>query len=146
MPVKIAKLSLLFLLIALVTACSAEKPAGEAPASVEPAGTAVPTVLPGELFRDSGEGVGVAEGTFTLDQDARIRMSWEQSSQDRFILVLFNLDPEMEDTPFGRVTFEYVVGPSKGHNDWDLVAGEYGIEVQEGDGPWKVWIEEVVTE
>ena len=140
-------LLVLLILIALITACDAAGQPAETLQSTSVVRTPRATlVLPGEFFRISGQGAGVADETFTLDEEMRIRLHWQQSSQGKFVLVLFNLDPQMEETPYGRVTFEYVIGPSEGYSDWDLVAGEFGIEVIEGDGPWDVWVQEITVE
>ena len=136
----------LFLISILLAACFSDQPAEtSAPTSV--IRTPKPTViLPDELFRISGEGAGIAEETFTLTEETPIRVSWDQSSEGKFVLVLFNLDPEMEGTQYGRVTFEYFVGPSSGYGDYILIPGEYGFEVEQGDGPWEVWIQEITNE
>ena len=140
-------LLVLLIIISLITACDAVGQPAETqqPTSVvrTPGAT---LVLPDELFRVSGQGVSVADETFTLDEVMRIRLHWQQSSEGKFVLVLFNLDPQMEETPYGRVTFEYIIGPSEGYSDWDLVAGEYSVEVTEGDGSWEVWIQEITLE
>ena len=143
---KIKTLLILFATIVLFNACSSDQPVEtSAPTSV--IRTPKPTViLPDELFRISGEGAGIAEETFTLTKETPIRVSWDQSSEGKFVLVLFNLDPEMEGTQYGRVTFEYFVGPSSGYGDYILIPGEYGFEVEQGDGLWEVWIQEITNE
>lgn len=143
---KIETLLILVATIVLLFACSSDQPA-ETSAPTSAIRTPKPTViLPDELFRISGEGAGIAEETFTLTEETRIRVSWDQSSEGKFVLVLFNLDPEMDGTQYGRVTFEYFVGPSSGYGDYILIPGEYGFEIEEGDGPWEVWIQEIANE
>ena len=108
-----------------------------------PAPTLAPTVVvPGELFRASGEGPMVAE-PFSLDEDKRIRVNWEQSSSERFLLLVVSLDPDQQYSKFGRVIYEFSIGSSSGFGDYDYIAVEYVIEVKEADGPWEVWIETI---
>ena len=104
------------------------------------------TISSEELYRATGEGAGLTEDTFSINEEKRIRVNWEQSSQDQFILVLISMDPEMAETPYHRVTFEYFVGPSSGYGDYDLVPGEYGFEIEKGDGAWEIWVKEIIFE
>jgi len=137
---------LFIVFVILMVACRAGSPT-DTSAPTSAIQTPKPTViLPDELFRISGEGAGMVGETFTLSEESHIRVSWDQSSEGKFVLVLFNLDPEMEGTHYGRVIFEYFIGPSSGYGDYILIPGEYGFEIEEGDGPWEVWIKEIINE
>jgi len=143
---KTANLILFVLINVMLAACTSAQPT-ETSAPTPAIQTPKPTIiLPDEVFRISGEGAGIAEATFSLSEETRIRVSWNQSSEAKFVLVLFNLDPKMEGTQYDRVTFEYYIGPSSGYGDYILIPGEYGFEIEEGDGPWEIWIQEITSE
>ena len=122
-------------------ACGAEQ---NADPSQDPSDypTPKPTVIAREVFRTSGEGAGIAEKTFTLTEKTRILANWDQSSEDLFILKVFQLDSD----PELWVIFEYVIGPSSGSGEFEFAPGEYSINVENGDGPWEVWLQEIILE
>ncbi|MFQ5410553.1 MAG: hypothetical protein ACE5FI_19255, partial [Anaerolineales bacterium] len=105
--------------------------------------TLPPTVVsPNEIFRATGDGPGVT-ATFSLAEDMRIRVNWDQSSTERFVLAVFSVDPTdtAQQSGYDRVIFEDSLGPSAWHGDDDYIAGTYAIEVEQADGPWEVWVE-----
>lgn len=139
-------LTVCIVLVSGLVACRSNQIAATSTPSSNISSPKSTTISSDELFRAADEGAGVTQGTFSIIEAKRIRVNWEQSSADLFILVLINMDPEMAGTPYHRVTFEYFVGPSSGYGDYALVPGEYGFEIKKGDGPWEIWVQEIVFE
>jgi len=170
MLLKITKILLILMTLILFAACSStpqtetvpthEPPAQEpAPdeeieidfvvnedAPDEPMPTPRPTsIAADELIRTSGEGPGETD-TFTLEEDTRIRVSWDQSSEGVFIMVVVRADPDPNNPFPERIVFEDVKGASDGYSDFDYFAGEYYIEIEQADGPWEVWAQQITKE
>lgn len=97
-------------------------------------------VVTGEILRLSGDGPFTSE-PFKLEKDEALRVSWQQSSKSQFILSVVNADPALKGDPSGKVTFEFMVGPSFGNGDYKFKAGSYVISVDKADGPWEVWVQ-----
>ena len=129
-------------LFVLLAACGPDQAVDPSPEANDYSTPRATVIAPGELFRTSGEGPGIANETFTLTETTRIRVNWDQFSEDLFVLVIFREDSDSQN----RVTFEYFVGPSSGYGDFDFEPGEYVIEIEEGDGPWEVWLQEIINE
>ncbi|MBL7163072.1 MAG: hypothetical protein ISS57_10730 [Anaerolineales bacterium] len=128
--------------VIFLTACGSDQAVDPSPETIDYSTPRATVIATDELFRTSGEGSGVAEKTFIINETTRIRVNWDQSSEDLFVLVIFREDSES----INRVTFEYIVGPSSGYGDFDFEPGEYVLEIEEGDGPWDVWLQEVTNE
>lgn len=117
---------------------------------VPPTATITPTfvslsLLPtrmvgGEILRTSGSGPKT-NIPLTLKVDTVLRINWQQSSKGRFVLTVNNLDTSKINTPYGKVTFADIVGPSSGSGDYPFIAGSYVVSVEQADGPWQVWIQ-----
>lgn len=117
---------------------------------VTPTGTITPTfvslsLLPttavqGEILRTSGSGPKT-DIPLTLKADTVLRINWQQSSSGHFLLTVTNLDASKINTPYGKVTFADVVGPSSGSGDYPFITGSYVVSVEQANGPWQVWIQ-----
>ena len=131
------RLLLIAVSCALLAACSSSK---ATPTPVSPP----PTPAPGEWLRVSGKGPLVSE-PFELTVETTLRVHWDQSSTGKFLLSIVNLNPDLEDTPYGRVVYDYAIGASFGSADYDYIPGSYVVKIESADGPWQVWIEIVET-
>lgn len=129
-------------IVVLLAACGSGQAVDPSPETIEYSTPRATVIVPDELFRTSGEGSGIAKKTFTLTETTRVRVNWDQSSENLFVLVIFREDSDN----LNRVTFEYFVGPSSGYGDFDFEPGEYVIEIEEGDGSWEVWLQEIINE
>lgn len=78
---------------------------------------------------------------FSIPEEGMYRINWQQASAGKFVLTVIHTDPAQAGTPYGSVTFESTQGPSARSSDYDFIAGEYKIVVEQADGPWKVWVE-----
>jgi len=139
-----------FFVVLILAACS--NPAGSSVTPSLPEGT--PTITPtlpsldlvpvtpaaGDLISISGTGPATSE-PFTITGKSMVRVNWQQSSIDRFLLAVVNTDSAQAGTPYGRIVFESVIGPSAMSSDYELIAGQYTIAVDMADGPWKVWVQ-----
>ena len=96
----------------------------------------------GEILKISGNGPD-SSNTFTLDTETMAMVKWEQHSTGEFKLYILNLDPAQSGTPYGKVLFEMVLGPSSGFSDFSFAAGKYQVDVDQSDGPWEIWITSV---
>ena len=92
-----------------------------------------------ELIRVNGEGSTLSE-TFSIDEYRTVRVNWDQNGEGVFKLKVINLDPTMQVTRFGKVTFEFSEGSSSGVEAYTFFPGEYKFEI-ESTGIWEVWIE-----
>ncbi|MBC8509800.1 MAG: hypothetical protein ISR58_05680 [Anaerolineales bacterium] len=123
----------------LLTACGSSQAVNPSSEATNYPVSNATVIAPDEIIHVSGEGKGIAEKIFTLTESKRVRVNWDQSSEDLFILVIFRKNAGEQN----RVTFEYIVGPSSGYGDFDFEPGEYAIEVEKGDGLWEVWLQEI---
>jgi hypothetical protein len=131
------RLLLIAVSCALLAACNSSK------ATPTP-GSPPPTLAPGEWLRVSGNGPFVSE-PFELTAETTLRVHWDQSSNGKFLLSIVNLNPDWEDTPYGRVVYDYAIGASSGSGDYAYIPGSYVVKIESADGPWQVWIEVVET-
>jgi hypothetical protein len=93
-----------------------------------------------EFMSISGTGPG-SSGPFAITEKSMVRVNWQQSSIGKFLLSVVNTDSAQAGTPYGRIVFESVIGPSAMSSDYELIAGQYTISVEMADGPWKVWVQ-----
>jgi hypothetical protein len=144
------KIKIAFVVVLILAACS--NLAGSSGTPNLPEGTpAITPTLPSldlvpltpatsELMSISGSGPG-SSGPFAITGKSMVRVNWQQSSTGKFVLAVINTDPAQAGTPYGRIIFESVTGPSAMVSDYELIAGQYTIAIEMADGPWKVWVQ-----
>lgn len=78
--------------------------------------------------------------TFILESDTTIRVFWNQTSKENFLLSGTNLDPNLADSPNRTLIFESFVGPSSGCVDATFGKGKYKVNIENADSNWEVAI------
>jgi hypothetical protein len=143
----------------LLTACSTAEPAlPEVP--VTPAGTFEPTtgatptiavLIPEvlatpevELMRLSGSGPAVSP-VVNLAEDTLIQLNWKNSGTEKFIITIFNKDPNEVDPSYKEPALELPYYASEGIVEYFLVAGNYEIRVDSLAGNWEIWLDTAVV-
>jgi len=129
-------------IIVFLAACRLDQAVDPTPETIDASAIKATVVVPDEIFHVSGQGPGITKETFSLTERTRVRVNWDQTSQNLFVLVIYRENAADQN----RVTFEYIVGPSHGYGDFDFEAGEYGVEIEKGDGPWEIWVQEIIFE
>jgi hypothetical protein len=99
-------------------------------------GKIYPADLIGELVNFTGDKPGSA--TFSLESETTIRVFWNQTSKENFVLSGTNLDPNLADSPSRTLVFESFVGPSSGCVDVTLNSGKYQMNIENTDSNWQV--------
>jgi uncharacterized protein YcfL len=127
------------------TALSAGTETAVSPQTFEQIDCALATIssvtILGEKLTNSGN--APAHQNFSVDKDTNYRVYWTQSTKDNFDLSFVNQDPTIKDDVEKTTTLESFVGPSSGCVDAPLSAGNYQLVVENANGPWQVWVEEI---
>ncbi|MBA4384992.1 MAG: hypothetical protein C0410_09665 [Anaerolinea sp.] len=155
MPNKIVNCSIIIVLLLLLSACI---PSTDTIDNTSPtAATVTPevstknvacvfeTISPADVIREivNISGDAPKSENFSLDSETTIRVYWNQTSKENFLLSTINLDPKLSDSPERKIAFESYVGPSSGCNDATISAGQYQVNVKDADGPWAVLIQAI---
>jgi len=156
MLMRLLKMPLILTLAIFLAACAGEatEPIATATmvATVPPSPVSLPTLvstpfslppgatIAGELLRLSGN-APFTSTPFRLESKTFLRVYWRQASQGKFQLSIVNLDQSQMGTPYGKVTFESTAGPSSFWGDYEFIAGDYVVSVENADGPWEIWIQ-----
>ncbi|MBX3048654.1 MAG: hypothetical protein KIT46_03515 [Anaerolineales bacterium] len=89
----------------------------------------------GDALQLVGDGTGVSE-TFTLTESSRIRLSWDQTAGENFLLYV-----QSTTDPANRVQFVFQTTPGEGSGDWIFNAGEYIVEVEGEGSQWRITLD-----
>lgn len=99
--------------------------------------TMTATLAPGELAKFSGD-TWAASSAFKLADKRMVEISWQYSGTGPFAVWLVNDSEDLEDAAFARILVKDTVGASSESVQYELIAGEYTVEIEQADGPWTV--------
>ena len=147
------RIILISLIVTALAACSAPS-AMPTPEPVRLTATAgpTPTVVvfqpqvsttpEAELVRISGN-APTSSQAFTLTEDTMLRINWESSGTEKFIITIYNLDPSVENPAYKEPKLDLAFYASEGFTDYALIPGQYEIRVDSEGGSWEIWVDTV---
>lgn len=124
-------------LILLVAACRSTQATTVPISQAPPAATVMPTLAPGELVKFSGD-TFAASNAFQLAEKTMVEVSWQYAGTGPFAVWLVNDSENLEDPAFARILVKDAHGASSEAVQYELIAGEYTVEIEQADGPWTV--------
>jgi hypothetical protein len=118
----------------------------EAVASVTPAATAtagnitsdtVKTVAAGEVVKLAGDSFTTSD-SYRFNADTTLDITWNYTGTAPFALWLVNVSEVVTDPNYDRILINDVTGPHAGSAQTKIIAGDWTVQVEQGEGPWTV--------
>ena len=120
--------------------------APEAAASATPAGAptdsnitsdGVKTVAAGEVVKLAGDSFTTSD-TYRFNADTTLDITWNYTGTAPFALWLVNVSDVVTDPNYDRILINDVTGPHTGSSQTKIIAGDWTVQVEQGEGPWTV--------
>jgi len=97
----------------------------------------VKTVAAGEVVKLSGDSFATSD-TYHFDADTTLEITWTYTGTAPFALWLVNVSDVVTDPNYDRVLIDDITGPHAGTTKTKIIAGDWTVQVEQGEGPWTV--------
>ena len=97
----------------------------------------VKTVAAGEVVKLSGNSFATSD-TYRFAADTTLDITWNYTGTAPFALWLVNVSDVVTDPNYDRVLINDVTGPHTGASKTKIIAGDWTVQVEQGEGPWTV--------
>ncbi len=97
----------------------------------------VKTVAAGEVVKLSGNSFATS-ATYRFSADTTLGITWNYTGTAPFALWLVNVSDVVTDPNYDRVLINDITGPHTGSSKTKIIAGDWTVQVEQGEGPWTV--------
>ena len=97
----------------------------------------VKTVAAGEVVKLSGNSFATSD-TYRFSADTTLEITWNYTGTAPFALWLVNVSDVVTDPNYDRILIDDVTGPRTGSSKTKIIAGDWTVQVEQGEGPWTV--------
>ena len=97
----------------------------------------VTPVAAGEVVKLSGDSFATSD-TYRFAADTTLEITWNYTGTAPFALWLVNVSDVVTDPNYDRVLIDDITGPHAGSTKTKIIAGDWTVQVEQGEGPWTV--------